>query len=185
MKRWVLFCGVMLLFAGAASAQDYPKVEAFGGYAYGRLSSEGVGANLNGGEASVAYNLNSYLGVVGDFSGFHGGNSFGNGDLYTYLFGPKVAMRRGKFTPFAQALFGGAHVTAGSSDECLAVVREGDGCSDTLSQNSFSMAIGGGADYNLTPLIGVRVLQADYLMTNFDGRRQNGVRISTGITIRF
>src|ERR1700722_1823769 len=97
MKRWALIVGVVLLFAGAASAQDYPKVEAFGGYSFARLSTDGFGVNINGGSASVAYNLNSYLGVVGDFGGYHGGSDFGNGDLYTYLFGPKISYRTGVF----------------------------------------------------------------------------------------
>src|SRR5277367_3203250 len=100
MKRWALFCGICLLFAGAASAQDYPKVEAFAGYSYAHLSTNGIGANINGGSASFAYNFTPWLGVVGDFGGYKGGDNFGNGDLYTYLFGPKVAMRRGRFTPY-------------------------------------------------------------------------------------
>ena len=185
MKRWALFVGVVLLFAGAASAQDDSKVEAFGGYSFARLSTDGYGVNLNGGSASVAYNLNSYLGVVGDFGGYHGGADFGNGDLYTYLFGPKVSMHTGKFTPYAQALFGGAHVTGQQEEECTGVVRNVTGCGGNLSENSFSMAIGGGADYNLTPHLGVRLVQAEYFMTDFYSRRENGVRISTGITFRF
>jgi opacity protein-like surface antigen len=92
--------------------------------------------------------------------------------LVTYLFGPKVSMRRGPVTPFAQALFGGAHLSGGG-----------------ISSNGFAMTLGGGVDWNATPHIAIRLVQAEYLMTRFseiDGNnQQNNARISTGVVFRW
>jgi opacity protein-like surface antigen len=186
MKRWALFCGLMLIFAGVASAQDTPKAEVFGGYSYIHVSENSFGANLNGGSASLSYNPNSWLGLVGDFGGYHGGPSFGNGDVYSYLFGPKIAFRRGRITPFVQTLFGGAHAS-GSGNTCLAarVRPEGTSCTTSVSENSFAMTVGGGLDWNATEHIGVRLIQAEYLLTDFVSTRQNNARISAGVVFRF
>src|SRR5580698_7645488 len=113
MKRFALLCALAVCFAGVASAQDYSKVDVFAGYSFAHLSANNVGVNFNGGSASAAYNPNSWLGIVGDFGGYHA-NSFGeSGNLFTYLFGPRINFRRGKVTPFVQALFGGGHLSTG------------------------------------------------------------------------
>lgn len=179
MKRWALLCGVLLLAAVAASAQGTPKVEAFAGYSYFHtsLSGTGVTANLNGGSASVSFNPNSWLGLVGDFGGYYGGKytSGGgvNGEVYTYLFGPKARFHAGRFTPFVQTLFGGARASTGSAFG---------------SSNAFAMASGGGVDLNATAHLGVRLVEADYLITMLnDGAnsRQNNVRLSAGVVFRW
>ena len=191
MKRLALLCGAMLLFAGLASAQDSPKIEAFGGYSYLRANDGGEGFNFNGGSGSLAYNLTPWLGVVGDFGGYHwsGSGDFAGEDstVVTYLFGPKVSFRRGPITPFAQVLLGGAHISA-SDNECEDVRIHGNGtsCGSTSgSQNGFSMALGGGLDWNATSHIGIRLIQAEYLLTRFDSQSQNNARISTGVVFRF
>jgi opacity protein-like surface antigen len=170
MKRWALFCGVMLIFAGVASAQDAPRAELFGGYSFVRSGANNVNADFNGGSASGAYNFNSWLGAVADFGGYHGDADAGNANVYTYLFGPKVSYSRGPITPFAQALFGGAHATAGGL---------------AASENSFAMTLGGGLDWNATPHLGLRLIQAEYLLTDFASIHQNGVRLSAGVIFRF
>jgi opacity protein-like surface antigen len=175
MKRWALLCGVMLLSAVAASAQDTPKVEAFGGYSYLHVSDQGTTANFNGGSGSLAYNLNNWLGVVGDFGGYRWSNSGVDATVVTYMGGPKIAYRTGRFTPFVQTLFGGAHLS-------------GSTFTGSASEDSFAMALGGGVDWNATPHIGVRLIQAEYLLTTFnDGAndRQNNARISAGVVFRF
>jgi opacity protein-like surface antigen len=190
MNRLALLCGALLIFAGAASAQDYPKFEAFGGYSYLHVSENGVGDNFNGGSGSVAYNFTPMLGVVADFGGYHWSQGFDGGNqtinVVSYLFGPKVALRHGKFTPFAQALFGGAHGSFTETGGCDARVRgQGTTCNASTSDNSFSLAVGGGLDWNATTHIGIRLIQAEYLMTQFLGGTQNNARISTGVTIRW
>lgn len=195
MKRLALLCGTVLLFAGLASAQDEaPKVEAFGGYSYVRvnLGFGAPGQNFNGGSGSLAYNFTPMLGVVGDFGGYHWSQSGVDANVVSYLFGPKVALRHGPITPFAQALFGGAHIS-GSGGGCAGVngrVRsEGFFGCGSASENAFAMALGGGVDWNATEHIGIRLIQAEYLMTRFgvvhSSDTQNNARISTGVVFRW
>jgi outer membrane immunogenic protein len=179
MKRWALLCGVVLLSAVAASAQGAPKVEVFGGYSYVHTSYGGTTytANLNGGTASVSVNPTSWLGLVGDFGGYYGGVNLSysgiNGEIYTYMFGPKTTFRMGRLTPFIQTLFGGVHASSGSVYG---------------SQDAFAMATGGGIDWNATAHLGVRLVQAEYLLTTLNdnaNNRQNNARISAGVVFRW
>jgi opacity protein-like surface antigen len=195
MKRWALLCGVLLLFVGVASAQgtDSPKVEVFGGYSYVRFNPgyNAPGVNFNGGSGSVSYNLTPMIGIVGDFGGYHYSQGGGDVNVVSYLFGPKIAMRRGPITPFAQALFGGAHGSINAGACSGARVRPDttfSGCG-TTSENAFAMALGGGVDWNATEHIGVRLIQAEYLLTRFGfggpTYSQNNARISAGVVFRW
>jgi len=195
MKRLALLCGAILLFAGLASAQDEaPKVEAFGGYSYLRVNP-GFGApglNFNGGSGSLAYNFNSWLGAVADFGGYHWSQSGEDATTVSYLFGPKVSFRSGPVTPFAQVLFGGAHLSGSAScdDDVVLGARiraQGEGIfgCGSGSDNAFAMAVGGGVDWNATDHIGIRLIQAEYLMTRFFSDTQNNARISVGVVFRW
>jgi len=166
-NRLVLLCALVVCLAGVASAQDVPKVDVFGGYSYAYLRANGNGASFNGGSASGAYNVTPWLGVVGDFGGYHTDTDGASGNLFTYLFGPRINFRQGKFTPFVQGLLGGGHLT-------------GPG----FSSNAFAMTLGGGLDWNASERIGIRVAQVEYFMTRF-GNTQNGVRVSTGVVFHF
>jgi peptidoglycan-associated lipoprotein len=184
MKRLALLCGALLLFAGIASAQgESPKVEVFGGYSFLRASDSGASANFNGASGSVAYNLSPWLGLVSDVGGYHWSQAGNDATVVSYLFGPKFAYRHGPVTPFAQVLFGGAHLS-GSANNC---VFGGGTC--TGSSEAFAMALGGGMDWNATPHIGIRLAQVEYLMTKFNdvsgNDRQNNVRVSTGVVFRW
>ena len=190
MKKLALLCGAMLLFAGLASAQDSPKVEAFGGYSYLRVNPgfEAPGENFNGGSGSVAYNFTPMLGVVADFGGYHWSQQGVDATAVTYLFGPKVALRHGPITPFAQALFGGAHLSGSDNNECDTVRIRPQGTIQECgsgSENAFSMAIGGGMDYEIKQGLSWRIIQGDYLLTRFFGDTQNNGRLSTGVVFRF
>jgi len=188
MKRFALLCGLVVLFAGAAVAQEQnPKFEAFGGYSLIHNSSNFFGntsITFNGGGGSVSYNTKNWLGLVGDFGANHW-NGYGlDSNLVTYLFGPKIAFRRDKFTPFAQVLFGGAHISGLPSGCLLCKVP-------TLSENSFAMTLGGGLDYDVTKHIAIRPVQIEYLMTRFSqtdtssGPPQNSLRYEAGVVFRW
>jgi len=105
------------LFVGTISlplvAQDYPKVEAFGGYQYLRLGGGNPAVNANGWNASVAGNVNEVVGVAADFSGAYKTINGVSVDTYTYTFGPVISLNHeGKVNPFVHALFGGTHIGA-------------------------------------------------------------------------
>lgn len=196
MKRWVLLCGAMLLFAGIASAQD--KVEVFGGYSYVHADQSLFGTvndlNFNGGSGSVAYNVIPWVGIVADFGGYHWNGSGiyagEDGTAVSYMFGPKVSMHLGRVTPFVQSLYGGTHLTGQTCEEESVRVHPqgttggGSSCSSG-SANSFSLTVGGGLDWDATRHIGVRLVQAEYYMTRFGNETQNNLRLSAGVTFRF
>jgi opacity protein-like surface antigen len=197
MKRWALLCGAMLLFAGIASAQD-EKFEAFGGYSYLRFNpgDGAAAANFNGGSGSVAYNVVPWLGVVADVGGYHWGGNLDEGvsdaTAISYLFGPKVSYHMGPIVPFVQALFGGVHgsIDFNECDDARRAHPEGGECSGNVSENAFALAVGGGLDWNVTHHLGIRLVQAEYVLTKFDTNfanadSQNNVRVSAGVTFRF
>jgi opacity protein-like surface antigen len=168
----------MLLFvvAGSAMAQDQPKAEVAGNYSYIHLDTNG-GSSLDchGGGGSVAGNLNSYIGVVGEFTGCKvtGLASGLSAHAFSYLFGPRLTYRSGgRFEPFGEALFGGAHTSA-------------SGGGATITDNAFAMAIGGGADYKFTRNVAIRLGQFDYFYTKFGNTHQNNFRIQAGVVFRF
>jgi opacity protein-like surface antigen len=159
MRRLILGAVLVLLLPLLAVAKDAPIAEAFGGYSY--YHAEG-GIHLNGWNASVAGNVNDWLGIVGDFSGH-----YGDFHQHSYLFGPQISYRKLPFvTPFVHSLFGGAHV-------------------NIASQNAFAMALGGGVDFKVGAHTAVRAVQADYFMTRFGGITQNNARFSFGLVFRF
>src|SRR5215470_2013682 len=100
MKR-LLFFALILSMAAAipASAQS---VDASVGYSYFRFGNSG-GVNQNGVSGSIAYNPNRWLGIVGDFGGYHGSPSGVDINTSTYMFGPRLSLRNPSgLTPFAQ-----------------------------------------------------------------------------------
>jgi len=161
-----LLLAIGLCFLASFSAQAQNKVEVFGGYSYLRFHNSPSG-NLNGWEVAAQYKFTDWLGGVADFDGHYGTlNGIGT-STYTYLFGPQISWPS-RVSPFAHLLLGGAHISAAG-----------------LGNSSFSMAIGGGIDTELIKGIHWRILQGDYLMTNFGSHTQNNARLSTGIVLRF
>jgi hypothetical protein len=184
--RQIGFVGfVMILFAGLASAQ-VPNGNVFFGYSYYSTDLSSIDrANTNGWEASAEGKIIPFLGFVADFDSHYGSQNFPvcqltpNGPIcsgisasvteHNFLFGPRASFSAGKFRPFVEGLFGGAHVN----------VNNGVG-----SDTSFATALGGGLDYKIIKPIAWR-FQGDYVQTRFFGTTQNNVRISTGIVLRF
>lgn len=182
-----------------------PKVELFLGYSYVRAMPRSLGNRiewLHGGNGSLAFNVNSYLGLVADFGGYRSKQlrltgagtppSFvvdADGTVFTYLFGPRLSYRGNRVTPFAQALFGVAHAGEVSIPGCTGF----SGCTPLPSENVFAMALGGGFDVKVHRHVALRIVQAEYLMTRFrdpspgagqTGTRNN-LRLSAGIVFRF
>lgn len=173
MRRFLYAVGVALLMIPAAAAQDVPKAEVFGGYSY-------AGEGAHGWDASVAGNVNGWLGVVADASGQYTGlEAPGVRErirTHSLLFGPQVSARRGRrVTPFARALFGASHVSTEAVEA---------GQRFSFSDTSFAVALGGGLDVTVSDRVAVRVAQLEYVRTSFFGETQHKGRLSFGLVFR-
>jgi hypothetical protein len=160
--------GLLLAILGLASfpARAQDNVEVFGGYSYMRFGSSPA-TNLNGWEISGQYKFTEWLGGVADFDGHYGSLRGVGRSVYAYLFGPQVSFPT-RVSPFAHVLLGGAHSSAAGS-----------------GNSSFSIAIGVGIDSELSKGIHWRIVQTDYLVTDFGRRIQDNLRVSTGIVFHF
>jgi outer membrane protein OmpA-like peptidoglycan-associated protein len=180
-----------------------PRFDIFLGYSYLRAVPELANGNrlvdLNGGSASIAFNLSRYFAIAADFGGYDdtrlrlagpGANPptvvNSGGSAFTYLFGPRLSYRNhSRVTPFAQVLFGAAHAGQVSLSGCT-----GSSCTPLPAQTAFAMTAGGGVDIRLARHISIRAIQAEYLMTRFSdpttgaGNTQNDLRLSTGLLFR-
>ena len=162
-----------------------PAFEIALGYVYTSFNPPGLSHNLNGGIGSVTYNLNHWLGVTAEFTGSAIGGlpSATDGTMYTYLFGPHLARRSERITPWVHSLFGVAHLNVDSS----APLQTGAFLASTLHQNAFAMALGGGFDVNLGKHLSWRLVEADYLFTRFTDNAsnyQNSFRASTAVIVK-
>ena len=186
MRKCVFLLAAILLTGLSAAAQEEPSTEVVVGYSFIHATpntSSASSFNLNGGTASGAWYPLHWLGVAGDFGGYHVG-SIGSlnvdSNLFTYLFGPRVRLPgTDHIKPFGQVLLGVAHASSGTSFAAAG------------THNAFAMAVGGGVDIPLTHRVGVRLIELDYLPTWFPetvggGRvTQQNLRVSTGVRFHF
>ena len=179
-----------------------PRFELFLGYSYLRaVPTLAVGNRLvwmNGGSASIAYNINRHWGIVGDigdytnsrmqFTGAYNATidvNEANGGFLSYLFGPRLSFRGERFTPFVQALFGGVHASEVDIADCTF------SCTLLPEENVFALTAGGGLDIKVRRHFAIRIIQAEYMMTRFQNydtgtsAMQNDMRLSSGIVFRF
>lgn len=165
------------------------ELELFGGYSYMRSNLVFTGAPLsaNGGSASAVVYLSDWFGIVGDFGLYEQRNIAGQGfslAFSTYQFGPRLRFPRlTHVTPFAHFLWGAGHADGTAYTRSL-----GFGVPPLGVNNSFVLAAGGGADWKVSPRIAVRLIQADYLHSEFlngSGNRQENIRLSTGVVFSF
>ncbi|HXT73979.1 MAG TPA: outer membrane beta-barrel protein [Candidatus Angelobacter sp.] len=172
MKRIMLAALAFGLLAMGSYAQDMPKADVAGGYSMLHLNGSGgaPGTNLNGFGGSATFNANSWLGVVADFGVYHGSPSGVGLTASTYTFGPRISFRRSsRFTPFGQALFGGAHLSALGA-----------------TSNPFAYSFGGGSDIGLSSSGSISLRpQFEYFGFRSNGATQNAERFSVGIVYHF
>jgi len=168
--------------------------------------SFGVHPGANGWNASAQFNATRFLGIKADFSGHYNtpitvssqiANSLAQlgitglppqAHYYSYLFGPVIFQSKGRYKPFAHALFGLNTVSTNLSH------ITGIGIPGlTATNTAFAMAFGGGVDIAVTDRFAVRAGQVDYLYTKHDfsggtsgvATHQNNLRASVGIVFQF
>ncbi len=166
--KWVVM-GILILTC-SASAQQAPKVEVSAGYSFLRLGGTG-GESQNGGNISIAGNVNRWFGVVGDFGAYHSAPFGVSFNTFTFMFGPRVSLRAGRVTPFVQTLFGGAHLNASVNGF-------------SAGTTPFALSAGGGVDLRLSRHLALRP-QVDYIALRSSGQTTNAGRASIGLVFRF
>ena len=154
-----LMIGAALIFLiplSALAQQEFPKVEAFGGYSF----FKGIprGNNLNGWSAGATRNINRWLGIEGNISRHTGspqniyygvpGRETG---VFSFLFGPKLSYRAAPVTLFAHFLIGLNHYNVADPTD-----------TEFRSGTHFSAAIGGGIDININKDIAIQPIQMEY-----------------------
>jgi hypothetical protein len=194
-RRICVVAGICLVALSVTSrAQEAPRVEVFGGYQFvyadGGQREDGPSDSfaLNGWNGSLSGYYSRYFGITADFAGSYAspkvsfppiGDITVSTHLYTFMGGPVVRVaNRSRYQPFVHALFGEAHVVG-------AVSLAGLAGSVTGSNNGFAVALGGGLDIKVAPLIGVRPVQFDFLQTHVGGSTENNFRYSAGVVLRF
>lgn len=188
MRKIAFLVVTVFLLAALAAAQIPTAGNVFVGYSYENTDWSGLDSSLNrpnlhGWEASLEGKLFPHLGIVTDFAGHYGSQSFTQntpggpvrinvtGHEWELLFGPRLSIPVGNLTPFAEAMIGVAHIHNG-------------GTLPGPTNTSFSAALGGGLDYRLIKVLALR-LEVDYLQTRFYSTSQHNLRLSPGVLVRF
>jgi len=188
--RTLVKCLLLLIGLAAACVAQTPKAELGLDYNW-MYSNHPPGGDttfsLNGGSASLAWNVNQSFAVVGDVGGVHAADVplTGQGLTVTsYVVGPRFYLRRKSAgaerrlfmpVPYGQVLLGGAHASGSLSGS-------GGG-----SSNAFAMKVGGGFEMPVSRRIVLRLAQTEYFLTLFPNGvndRQNNFLFGAGVVLR-
>ena len=137
-----------------------------------RFQSSAFDSNTFGVKTTVTYFLNNWLGVEGSVTAAVGPSPTGfthSSKMVFYGGGPKVAWRQKRWEPWLHGIFGGAREVPQTA---------------LGSHNSYSIMVGGGADYRVNPRLSYRA-EADYVLTHFFGQSQSNFQLAGGIVFHF
>lgn len=171
MEKVILAFLIFLGSTTAVGAQATPKADIALTYGFIEVP-QGFTFMMNGGSAAAVWNVNHWLGVVGDFGAYHAhpGVSL---TTETYTIGPRFSYRAfDRFVPFAQILIGGQHasaVTTGFTD----------------ASHAFALGAGAGVDIGLDRggRFAVRP-QMEYFGFRAKSTTTTTARLSIGIVFR-
>jgi opacity protein-like surface antigen len=177
-----------------------PMVQVFGGYSFVYEGLRNLNAtfldtdlnlyprtlipqtDFNGWNAEGQYNIDSWVGIVGDVSGTitmpfiagTGVTGVPTGSSYSVMAGPAVSYRKiKKLTPFVHALFGWNRTSLSAS---TLTSTSGAPIGTTpfpvssvgVTFTDFAMAFGGGLDYKISRRFSLRPLQLDWYRTSLN-----------------
>ena len=171
--RAALPCAVLLslVAAGAAVAQETPRIEVFGGYSLLRADE----VTRNGWEGSLRFALTGRFGLEAGVSQHYGKNE-GDPDRTTLAGGPVFSLRPSRvFSVYVHALGGVAREKAS-----IGIF----GVDISESHTSFTLLAGGGLDLRLKDFLALRLAQVDWVFTSAEGESQSGLRLSAGLVLR-
>jgi hypothetical protein len=153
------------------SSSERPRWELGFGFDWFRFRSSIFNASAVGVKTSVTYFTNEWFGIEGNVSAAFAPQIFDREHvkLLVYGAGPKIAWRQDRWEPWVHAILGGAHErprTAGNS------------------MHTYSIQLGGGADYHFNPRFSGR-LEGNYIRTAFFSQNQTNFQLCAGIVMHF
>jgi hypothetical protein len=129
----------------------------------------------DGAVSEYPYKPHPWIGGTIDASGHYYNKSGASSQLYAIMGGPSVALRSRKLQPFGRFMLGGvvnrASATVGS-------------VTTTASSDHFGLSVGGGIDVPLGSRCAIRG-QADWIPYWVQSQRQDLLRVSGGVVLRF
>ena len=168
MKKILLAALLISISAPISRAQDVPAADVSVGYSY-LFVAKGFTLSMNGGSSAVSFNVNHWIGIVGDLGVYDGSSGIPGLIGETYMAGPRFSLRRwNRLIPFAQGLIGGAHANTTSGGFLGA-------------HNAFGLGGGAGGDLALDRG-GKFALRGQIDLINFraNGNNTGTVRLSAG-----
>lgn len=172
MRNSLLLMALLFIWCPLAMAQNLPTVELSGGYSNYWVHD----THAHGWDASGTFNLNRWLGLDADLSGYYfpetvtltaQSTSRANPRQYRFYAGPRYSFRKLKdATPFVHLLLGvlSAHTDySGTYVQGYPFSPEIVPFSRSITNNSFSAGAGAGLDIRANDRIGIRIIQVDYL----------------------
>ncbi len=189
---------VLCVFATLASGQEQPpaKWELFGGYSvfdpgstiHGELPgallplSSRLEWNPRGAGASVTYNFDKWIGLTLDTSTHWGSGEttlakrIDDAAFSNLSFGPKITFRHERFSPFLEVLVGDHRLMPDAFHDV----------------DKLGVMLGGGIDVNVSRHIALRLIRADFVMSNYrygpsgvPSTEIRGLRAQTGVVFKF
>jgi hypothetical protein len=180
----VIGCLAACMVCPAVFAQEEaPAAEFFGGLSIMTFEDKDCAYNPKGSMAGwglgLALNLNSSFAVKADLNGNYSAVKTSGGDKvegsginqHNIMGGIQYTKRYEDINIFAEALGGFARVSEKMTS------------SHEHSYKGFAMAFGGGVDWKISPGIGWRIAQVDYIPSRWNDRFHHNVRIQTGVLI--
>ena len=180
--QWEIYAGPTFLKEGISPPLDIPNVFTPSVIAY-HISQE----NLWGGDLALTEYTKTWFGGTIDIAGFHrspdidltpvgfpGQSASLHLTTASVLGGPQFRRSYGNFTGFARVMGGLAFRQESALN---GFVSERD--------HTFAYSLGGGVDYKLNRWLAARVIQLDFIRSNFNSDWQDSWRGSVGLTFRF
>jgi hypothetical protein len=188
MRKLLTLSSVVLFLAVVSVPKAFSQVELFGGYSHLGLNNapSNIGSSSNGWEGSAYLHLLGPWGAEADFSNHYGVSPAlpSNGSTYFVpqfmeLYGPRFTLALPRIHPFVHALFGTVHgvATVPSPAPLVGTTK--------VTDNAFGLAFGGGLNVKATRHVWLRLIQVDYIRSQFSNGGQNETRISAGLVFRF
>jgi len=208
----VVLVSTAMIFTATGFAQNTPRWEVYGDYAYLQFNPTVTGLQsraFNGGGGGAQVNIGKLFSIKGDFQGYgsttvtltttgpvvtpHGtipaGTFSSSFNQFTYLFGPVVGIHTSKFYVYGEYLMGQSN-TNGYGELAKSINAGGGTVNASGTQHPFTMLLGGGLDFNINKHIGLRLGEMGWELTRFtnpisDTNNQHSFRYLGGVVFRF